>query len=160
MTNHYTRFWCPVETVLRLDGDGFIYDPEAEYGHAANPSLRSLVDWKEAPCLVLLGEPGMGKSTELVAEYERVLATVDPATTDVQTFNLNTYSSDSLLCSDIFESQRAAAFTGEAGLAPFGAGAFLVDLGAVFFVGMVASLSDRGSKERASTNTVGAQEVS
>ena len=38
--------------------------------------------------------------------------------------------------------------------------AFLVDLGSVFFVGIVASLSGRGSKERASTNTVGAQEVS
>ncbi len=52
------------------------------------------------------------------------------------------------------------AFAGAADLAAFGAGAFFVDLGAVFFVGIVASLSDRGSKERASTNTVGAQEVS
>ena len=96
----WKRFWCPLGTVLRLDGDGFVYDRDAEYGHGANPTLRSLVDWADVPCLVLLGEPGMGKSTELVAEYERVLAAADPSTTDVLTFNLNTYSSDSLLCGD------------------------------------------------------------
>ena len=58
----------------------------------------------------------------------------------------------------------AAAFAGAEGLAAFAAafvaGVYLVDLGAVFFVGMVASLSDRGEQEGASTNTVGAQEVS
>lgn len=105
MKIHYQRFWCPLGTDLRHDGDGFVYDPEAEYGHAANPLLLFLVDWGDAPCLVLLGEPGMGKSTELVAEHERIQAAADPNATDVLTFNLNTYSSDSLLCSDIFESQ-------------------------------------------------------
>ena len=58
----------------------------------------------------------------------------------------------------------AAAFAGAEGLAAFAAafvaGAFFVVFGLVFLIGIAVSLSGRGSKERASTTTVGAQEVS
>jgi hypothetical protein len=62
------RFWLPHAQPLRLDEVGFLPDPEDPYGQAANPQARSLGALKDVGCLVLLGEPGLGKSTALQSE--------------------------------------------------------------------------------------------
>lgn len=60
----WRRFWLPrsAEPALR---DGYLYDPESKYGAAANPEAIPLNPSVEDRCLVLLGEPGSGKSYEL-----------------------------------------------------------------------------------------------
>jgi len=44
---------------------GYLYDPDSEWGRVCNPGLVSLESIYDFPCLVLLGEPGIGKSKEL-----------------------------------------------------------------------------------------------
>ncbi|MGD1854961.1 MAG: NACHT domain-containing protein [Leptolyngbyaceae cyanobacterium] len=61
----WKRFWCPRSGNINLTDGGFLYDPDAELGGAYNPDLVSLEAIAGVPCLVLLGEPGIGKSQEL-----------------------------------------------------------------------------------------------
>jgi predicted NACHT family NTPase len=62
----WKRFWCPRSSQINLGDHGYLTDPESEYGKYANPELVGLEAIADIPCLVLLGEPGIGKSQELV----------------------------------------------------------------------------------------------
>jgi len=61
----WERFWCPRDGSLRLDLDGFLADPTGKYGKAYNPDSVPFSEIDSTRCLVLIGEPGMGKSHEL-----------------------------------------------------------------------------------------------
>lgn len=65
------RFWCPLGGVIHCgdnNGAGFLTDPEEEFGRHANPNLSRLSTLlQDAGLLVLCGEPGIGKSTELAS---------------------------------------------------------------------------------------------
>jgi predicted NACHT family NTPase len=61
----WKRFWCPRSSQINLGDRGYLTDPESEYGKYANPELVGLEAITDVPCLVLLGEPGIGKSQEL-----------------------------------------------------------------------------------------------
>lgn len=68
----WERWWAPVATDLILD-DGMGLDPSslvARYSGAWKQDR--LVDLADARCLVLLGEPGSGKSDELSRESSRL----------------------------------------------------------------------------------------
>lgn len=60
----WKRFWCPRSGSIHPNG-GYLDDPDTEWGKAHNPELVSLEVIADVPCLVLLGEPGIGKSREL-----------------------------------------------------------------------------------------------
>jgi hypothetical protein len=62
----WKRFWCPRSSQINLGDRGYLIDPESEYGKHANPELVGLEAIANLPCLVLLGEPGIGKSQELI----------------------------------------------------------------------------------------------
>lgn len=68
-TYSWTRFFAPRDARLVSD-DGFLADPEGPYGKAANPELRTADDVSAYPCLVLLGERGIGKSQALRSLYQ------------------------------------------------------------------------------------------
>lgn len=61
----WKRFWCPRSGSIALADGGYLSDPDAEWSRAYNPNLVSLEAIADIPCLVLLGEPGIGKSQEL-----------------------------------------------------------------------------------------------
>jgi predicted NACHT family NTPase len=61
----WKRFWCPRSSQINLGDRGYLTDPESEYGKYANPELVGLEALIDISCLVLLGEPGIGKSQEL-----------------------------------------------------------------------------------------------
>ena len=63
----WTRFWCPRDGKITLEDGGYVVDPQSEYGPVLNPDLTELDAVASAPCLVFLGEPGIGKSHEIVA---------------------------------------------------------------------------------------------
>lgn len=68
MANHrynWQRFWCPRESTIQLDNHGYLLDPETTYGAIRNPTIVPLEARSTDPCLILLGEPGMGKTTTL-----------------------------------------------------------------------------------------------
>src|ERR1700728_4850077 len=62
------RFWHPHGSLPPLDFDGYLADPE-KAGRLA-PNLFNSAEIAKHQCLVLLGEPGMGKSTALREIYE------------------------------------------------------------------------------------------
>lgn len=66
----WKRFWCPPTGVIALTAEGYLADPEGPtfLGRSDNPAARPFDALAEVPCLVLLGEPGLGKTTELEAQ--------------------------------------------------------------------------------------------
>ena len=59
------RFLCSREGTFRLSDGGFLSDPEMKYGHILNPDVVTFESILDAKCLIILGEPGIGKSTEM-----------------------------------------------------------------------------------------------
>src|SRR6266511_1001945 len=68
------RFWCPPSGRIALDEGGFLVEPGGLFG--AEQTLATYDEIDVYPCLVLLGEPGIGKSTEL----ERAVAAAGDTT--------------------------------------------------------------------------------
>lgn len=69
----WRRFWSLRDGTYSLQDDGFLVDPEDEYGRHVH-DVVALDRMAEVPCLVLLGEPGIGKSSALRQEHERLRA--------------------------------------------------------------------------------------
>ncbi len=97
----WKRLWAPEgETVFR-DG-GFVYVPDKQDPAFFNAKLARLEDLSQR-CLILLGQPGLGKSTELkryVADLEKRL---EAEKDEVLFRDLNVYGTDQRLVVDIFE---------------------------------------------------------
>jgi predicted ATPase len=75
MLYDWTRYWTPEEDEPDLRS-GFLVDPEqtvSPFRRSApdNDSLASLSEI-EQPCAVLLGEPGIGKSTEVEKLHDQL----------------------------------------------------------------------------------------
>lgn len=67
----WKRWWVPVDSDM-ADTTGFLDDPDGPYAEYFDWDTTTLADLQEVPCLVLLGEAGMGKTTELEIEDARV----------------------------------------------------------------------------------------
>lgn len=67
MAYNWERFWCEREGSYALSDHGFL----ADYGkrlRAFSPSLRTFSQISGTPALILLGEPGIGKTQAILAE--------------------------------------------------------------------------------------------
>jgi len=102
---NWKRFWCNREAGFNLGDDGFLVDPDSEYGRVYNPNLLSSQDLISKPCLVLLGEPGIGKSYEINAFQQSTISQL-ATDQDILPFDLRAFSSDSLLYTSIFEDEK------------------------------------------------------
>lgn len=97
----WKRFWVPHDSIIRLDEDGYLVDPEAKYGDVLNPDAVPFSEIADTPCLVLLGEPGIGKTTAM-----REAATEAKASCPDHCHiwrDLNQYQTDIYLVHDIFQ---------------------------------------------------------
>lgn len=66
----WKRFWYPRETSIDLLDGGYLYKPEEAWANQLLGShLIPLPELTSVPCLILLGEPGLGKSRELHQQY-------------------------------------------------------------------------------------------
>ncbi len=94
----WKRFWYPLSADIDLGDGGYLTDPEGEYGEILNPRAFSLEKIDSSPCLVLLGEPGIGKSRAL-QEADATLK-----------FDLGAFQSDQTLVDDIFRHSEMLAW--------------------------------------------------
>ncbi|MFQ5741836.1 MAG: NACHT domain-containing protein, partial [Acidobacteriota bacterium] len=93
----WKRFWCPRGAAISLADRGYLVDPRTDYGKAYNPDLVMLEEIQEIPCVILLGEPGLGKSQALVEAFE-----AGRGSSPVVLKDLRAYDTDNYLVKDIF----------------------------------------------------------
>ncbi len=104
VTYPWKRFWCPADGSIGLDDAGYMADPEGPYARYLNREVVSFDAIAPRHCLILLGEPGIGKSFALQSERAH-LESVDTATGDaVLWIDLKDYGSDDALHRALFES--------------------------------------------------------
>jgi hypothetical protein len=98
----WKRFWVPLGGSISCgnDGQGFLDDPESEFGKRLNPTVYELTTLLERSPLVLCGEPGLGKTTALndirghIADGEALLWIEFRAIPDTSTFIRRTIGTD------------------------------------------------------------------
>jgi hypothetical protein len=71
----WKRFWCPLGSAIScgFEGSGFLDDPEDEFGGLRNANLREVTELVAEPCLVLCGEPGIGKTTTINSIHDELV---------------------------------------------------------------------------------------
>jgi hypothetical protein len=106
----WRRFWCPRDAAFSLSDGGYLYDPESEHGRVVNPDVVTFGDISAVPCLVLLGEPGIGKSTAIQAEYDRLTQELQAVGESPLRLDLKEYASDVRRIDDSFESDTFRAW--------------------------------------------------
>lgn len=98
----WRRLWAPEGTTLFSSDDGFVLDPAEHERFPFNAAL-SILEGLAQRCLVLLGEPGMGKSTELAAYVSLLNDRVSGTKDEVLFKNLKRYTTDQFLVTDLFQ---------------------------------------------------------
>ncbi|HYL33069.1 MAG TPA: hypothetical protein VEU53_07985 [Stellaceae bacterium] len=114
MTHYdWQRFWIPQTGVLDLSDAGFLRDPVGD--HFGPDVLRLLSDLQGYQALALLGEPGIGKSSELKLEHDRIAALAEEVRPQSMYVDLRVSSSEEALRRRIFEAPVFAAWKAGAG---------------------------------------------
>src|SRR5690348_11863220 len=93
----WKRFWCPRGTTISLADQGYLADPETPWGRFANPFVKAFKDIAGTPCLILLGEPGIGKTTTLNSQYTQYQHQTQDKDDRTLWINLNRYQSEERL---------------------------------------------------------------
>jgi hypothetical protein len=68
----WKRFWCPRTGTFNLADGGYLVDPESEHAKWFGSDAAPFSKIVEAPCLALLGEPGIGKSTAIASARDTI----------------------------------------------------------------------------------------
>ena len=103
MEYQWKRFWCPREGRYDLSDEGFLSDPDGEYSKFVQTDVLSSDRIAEIPCVALLGEPGIGKSTALRDLKQELMQLHMISEAKLICLNLNEYGSEERLIKDIFE---------------------------------------------------------
>ncbi|SIN91326.1 NACHT domain-containing protein [Agromyces cerinus] len=84
------RFWAPSVKEVSFDGAGWLVDPASSWfgGTSRNPEAKTSRTIDEEQALVLLGEPGIGKSSELRSD---VLNGTQSGSTRVARFDMSEF---------------------------------------------------------------------
>lgn len=105
---NWQRFWCPREGSVNFD-NGFIENPDGKWGTILNPDLKRIEEFASYPCLILLGEPGLGKSSE-VKRNEEFISAVGRKDVQSLVINLSSYDSVERFERNVFQSNEIKAW--------------------------------------------------
>jgi hypothetical protein len=100
---HWQRFWCERDKPIRLDEQGYLYDPEGPFGETINPYVKPFDAIAAVPCLILSGEPGIGKSTVLQGHFADIQEQARSYGDKSLWFDLRQFQTDDRLHRTIFE---------------------------------------------------------
>jgi predicted NACHT family NTPase len=106
----WKRFWYPPSINLNFACGGYLCNPEEKWGHIYNPDLVAFDTISEKPCLVLLGEAGMGKTTAAEQAYSQISQKLSGSEDVCLWFKLINYDSDKDLCDAIFRDETFQAW--------------------------------------------------
>ena len=107
---NWKRFWCPREGNIALTDAGYLVDPDTPWAHIQNRDVVSFDAISDVPCLVLLGEPGMGKTYALRTQAALTRTRVHEAGDRVLWFELGRCSSEERLVRKLFQSATFTAW--------------------------------------------------
>jgi hypothetical protein len=93
----FPRFWAPWSSAVRFDPHGYLPDPDGLLG-SLNADVVSTENLRNCPCLLLLGTPGMGKTTALKQAHAHAQRSNTSAL-----FDLGLYGSEDRLIREIFD---------------------------------------------------------
>ena len=99
---NWKRFWCPREGSYELTGEGYLWDYDAST-YFKDSGIVTLDNLFDIPCLILLGEPGIGKSTEISKHAQFIEERTGETGDDFLRFDLKDYQTDQMLFDDIFQ---------------------------------------------------------
>ena len=102
MKYNWKRFWCPRSGKFDLSDGGFLSDPEGEYSKWIMQDVVPFESISKYPCLVLLGEPGIGKSIAMKSFFEEFQDLDTDSGENLLFINLNEYGDESRLICDVF----------------------------------------------------------
>lgn len=112
----WRRVWTPRGTATDADSVGFLAEPRViRFLRPRNTHLRTLEELDAIPCVLLLGDPGLGKSWE-VEEYAAQLtrrledATASESATTVLAVDATEFDSRDVLRARLFEHPAVAAW--------------------------------------------------
>jgi len=98
----WRRFWTRRDGFVDLNDEGFLVDPESERARYSAQELYTLPELQQYRALALLGEPGIGKSVTMKAEYNALQQQADGQQPVQSYVDLRSFSSDVLLHSRVF----------------------------------------------------------
>ena len=99
----WNRFLCQVGGAIDLSDGGYLVDPLKAFRLSANASLKQFDEIADLHSVVLLGEPGIGKSVILEQEFQRLKRSTCEAGPTVVRADLRDFGSEDLLVRRIFE---------------------------------------------------------
>ncbi len=109
---HYNwkRFWCPRSGRINLGDDGYLLNPDTEWGKEYNSDLVIFETISHLPCLALLGEPGIGKTQTLEVEQHEIVNNIQEQGDQVLFLDLRSYGSEDRLIRSLFDSREFKAW--------------------------------------------------
>ena len=104
----WQRFWYERGAVLNLVDGGYLPDPQSEQERLLNPSVISFTANEKQHCLVLLGEPGMGKS---IAARQEARSIEDGQGVKSAWFDLRGYSTEGRVVEKVLKGPEVTAWS-------------------------------------------------
>ena len=103
-TYNWKRYWIPRDGRLNFDSQGFLVPPAADADWAKHwpAGTVGFEELLKCPCLVLLGEPGIGKSTAIRQAAERTREIRGNNGVTILTRQLGAYTTDAFFVKDVF----------------------------------------------------------
>ena len=99
----WKRYWCPWEGKYQLTDDGYLHDPESDTPNDKYPDVVSFQSISKNHCLILLGEPGIGKTSAMIDEEESIDSGIETSGGRSLRIDLNSISASSDLTEKLFE---------------------------------------------------------